>query len=78
VIETARLVRRMLRESRWSKSWLARRIGVTPGAVTHWVRGRNEPSLRTLRKIGKALGYTVCLTVAPTGTRATRDKGAFK
>lgn len=66
--EATRLVRRMLRESGRSQSWLSRHIGVVPSSVNHWMTGRNAMPFETLRKIGKVLGYRVCITVAPTAS----------
>ena len=47
-----------LRKAGMSQSELARRIGVTRGAVNHWVTGRAEISMEHLLKIAKVLGMS--------------------
>lgn len=39
------LLRAWLRETGTSGAALARRLGVTPGLVSHWVQGRRAPGL---------------------------------
>lgn len=33
------------------KSNLASKLGIDPSAVTHWVKGRNRPSVQQMKKI---------------------------
>lgn len=39
-----------------SQAELARRLGVNPATVSHWVTGRRELSLKRIALIAKALG----------------------
>lgn len=38
------------------KSNLAEKLGVDPSAVTHWVKGRNRPSVEQMKKIRELSG----------------------
>jgi transcriptional regulator with XRE-family HTH domain len=37
-------IRAILERNGWTQAELARRIGITPGAVNHFTAGRGEPS----------------------------------
>jgi transcriptional regulator with XRE-family HTH domain len=51
---------RALREARsWSQNALAIKLGVTPGTVYSWERGRNEPKVRQLRAIAELFGVSM-------------------
>ena len=65
-INTGCIVRRMknwtelakakMKTLKITQEGLAERLGVTQGAVAHWLSGRREPDLETLGKILSALG----------------------
>ena len=38
-----------------SQSWLAHRMGVTQAAVSYWLGGHREPSLRTIERLALVL-----------------------
>lgn len=42
-----------------SQGELAKRIGVTPGAVSQWEQGTTNPSIHRLKAIAQTLGVTV-------------------
>lgn len=50
---------------------LAERLGVTQGAVAHWLSGRREPPLDTIAKVLDALGLPP-LGVLPEATYARK------
>lgn len=47
-------IRELREERQWSQFELAVRVGVTPGAVGSWERGRSEPKTRQLRALAAA------------------------
>ncbi len=46
---------------------LAERLGITQGAIGHWLNGRREPSIKDIAKIMKILGMSE-LVLNPDGT----------
>ncbi|WP_237745906.1 helix-turn-helix domain-containing protein, partial [Pseudomonas aeruginosa] len=54
-----------------TQSVLAERLGVTQGAVAHWLSGRRSPDVPTLERILKALD------LAPLGIRLVAVDDAF-
>jgi len=56
---------KFLRESRnFSSKNFAKLVGVSPSTITQIEKGQKEPSLETLRKIGKALDVDVATLFA--------------
>ena len=48
-----------LREARgWTQMDLAVHAGVSIAAVSNWETGRNQPQIRQLREVAKALGVS--------------------
>lgn len=45
-----------MKERKLSQEWLAEQIGVSQGAVAHWLNGRREPSLDTISRVLQVLG----------------------
>lgn len=66
-------VRSLRRAKRWSQAQLAARLRTTQSAVSRLEMGDMPPSLRTLSRIGDALG--VELVVAFREPRTTQSKG---
>jgi len=57
---------------------LAEHLGITKGAVSHWLNARREPSLEDIAKIMRYLGLKEFVvkhdgTIAPTGSMANVD-----
>ncbi len=51
---------RELREARgWTRLELAMKLGVTPGTVYNWERGKNEPKATQFRALAEALGVSM-------------------
>ena len=44
-----------MRRSGLNATELAALVGKSPGAVSHWIKGRNEPSRSTITALSKAL-----------------------
>ncbi|MFQ6572073.1 S24 family peptidase [Pseudomonas sp. UM16] len=59
------LVKARMRELKVTQEHLAERIGVTQGAVGHWLRGEREPKLRVLNQILVELGFAPLQIVYP-------------
>lgn len=51
----------------WSQAEIARRLGVTRGAVTHWYSGRSEPAGATLALLADSLGVSARWLVSGVG-----------
>ncbi len=49
-------IERLRRAKGWSQAELARRVGVTQGAVGHWEQGHREPLASSAWKLSQALG----------------------
>jgi len=49
-------IEELRKERDWSQFELAVKVGVTPGAVGNWERGRSEPKTRQLRALAFAFG----------------------
>ena len=49
-------IRELLEERGWSQFDLAVKVGVTPGAVGNWERGKSEPKTRQLRALALVFG----------------------
>jgi len=43
----------------WSQQQLADELGVTQGAVSHWLVGRSKPSAETLLDLTEVTGLTL-------------------
>ena len=50
------LAKARMKELKITQETLAEKVGVTQGAVAHWVSGRREPDLETINRILEALG----------------------
>lgn len=57
-------------EAGLSKRRLAKKIGVTPAALTHWDQGANDPSITTLEKYVEACGARLILAAGELGDAA--------
>lgn len=53
----AERIERDRRERDWNQNELARRLGITQGAVSKWETGKGYPSPRLLRALGDELGW---------------------
>lgn len=53
-----------VRKTGMSKSKVARAIGVSPGAITHWATGRNRPNLKNLARLAALAGVPVETLIA--------------
>ncbi len=49
-------IEQLRKERGWSQFDLAVKVGVTPGAVGGWDRGRSEPKTKQLRALALAFG----------------------
>lgn len=67
------LVKARMREQKITQEKLAERIGVTQGAVGHWLRGGREPRLRVLNQILVEVGLPPLQMMYP---HETREDGA--
>jgi len=45
----------ILKEKGLKKSWLAKQLGVSKQSVTNWVKGRNYPEVKTMKKLSEIL-----------------------
>lgn len=63
--------KKRMRDMGITQSVLAERLGVTQGAVAHWLSGRRSPDIPTLERILKALD------LAPLGIRLVAVDDAF-
>lgn len=62
---------------RLTQEALAERLGVTQGAVAHWLSGRREPDLETLEKILEITGFkSILITDEPDGHGAAKSNVA--
>jgi SOS-response transcriptional repressor LexA len=50
------VVRGRMRDMRITQESLAEKIGVSQGAVAHWLTGRREPDLKTIQRLLSELG----------------------
>jgi len=41
------------------QSWLAKKLGVTRESVNHWVKGKNQPGTKNLKKIAEILNISL-------------------
>jgi transcriptional regulator with XRE-family HTH domain len=48
-----------LEDRGWTRAELARRLGTTPSAVTHWLCGRRVPSLESALRLRDIIGVPV-------------------
>ncbi|MFK0087953.1 LexA family protein [Pseudomonas sp. NPDC090755] len=69
------LVKARMRELKVTQENLAERIGVTQGAVGHWLREEREPKLRVLNQILVEVGLPPLQMVFP--LRTAEDNGAY-
>ncbi|TDF82488.1 S24 family peptidase [Pseudomonas sp. H9] len=69
------LVKTRMRELKITQENLAERIGVTQGAVGHWLRGEREPKLRVLNQILVEVGFPPLRMVYPHQLR--EDNSAY-
>lgn len=69
------LVKARMRELKITQENLAERIGVTQGAVGHWLRGGREPKLRVLNQILVEVGFPPLRMVYPHQLR--EDSAAY-
>lgn len=53
---SAKRIAQVLTEKGWSKSQLARELGVTVQAVQHWAKGGSRPSGQNLTKLAEVSG----------------------
>ena len=42
-----------------SQTELAKRLGVTPAHLNHWIRGRRAPTVANLKRISEATGISL-------------------
>lgn len=54
------MIERMRESQGWSQAALARRLKVSPMAVSRWERGINEPSSSIYLELGKIIGAPDC------------------
>ncbi|MEO8725217.1 MAG: helix-turn-helix transcriptional regulator [Acidobacteriaceae bacterium] len=54
------MIERMRESQGWSQAALARRLQVSPMAVSRWERGINEPSSSIYVELGKITGAPEC------------------
>ena len=47
---------RWLKKNERSESWLARKCGVSPAAVSYWFSGKHEPSKSNVDRISETTG----------------------
>lgn len=66
------LAKAKMKELKITQEGLAERLGVTQGAVAHWLGGRREPDLATINKILQHRQIT-----APLGHKARHRAGFF-
>lgn len=52
-------VRDSLRERRITYDQVASRLGVTRGAVSHWLNGRHEPGIKQLKELAAMMDMTL-------------------
>ena len=71
-----RLLRQMFHASGWTQARLARSLQISDSDMSNIIHGRRPFSVGLLRRAAKALGYKVCITVAPTasGTEGVQGK----
>ncbi|MFK8330506.1 LexA family protein [Pseudomonas sp. BJa5] len=69
------LVKARMRELKVTQENLAERIGVTQGAVGHWLREEREPKLRVLNQILVEVGLPPLQMVFP--ARTAEDSGTY-
>lgn len=62
-LQVARCIRRARVAKGWSQSELAKRIKLTPQAVSFLESGGSDPRLSTLRRIAKATETTLAVLV---------------
>jgi transcriptional regulator with XRE-family HTH domain len=51
-------LKRWLEENNLSQDEFAKRVGVTPGCVSHWLKGLNHPRGERLKKLHQITGLT--------------------
>ena len=54
-----RKLKEWLTANNHSQEWLARQLGVTQGAVSHWITGRMTPTADNLVKMSDVTGLTL-------------------
>lgn len=73
------LAKAKMKELKITQEGLAERLGVTQGAVAHWLGGRREPDLATINKILSILGLPalqVGVVAENKGTHTTTEANA--
>jgi transcriptional regulator with XRE-family HTH domain len=58
-------LRKLLERHNYTQADFARAIGVTPGAVTHWLSARQGPNLGQLEDIARHFGLSVSAITNP-------------
>lgn len=58
-IRHMRKLRKWLDKNNVTQSDLARRIGVTPGAISHWVNGSYLPAIDSLLALSRETGLSL-------------------
>lgn len=79
--DAAQLIAAEIERQGLTRNDLARRLGVTPAAISQIVRGANRPSLTQLDRIFAALGVVARITLEPAqsaqpGAAGTDEGGA--
>ncbi len=49
------MLKELLKSKGVKQKWLANKIGVSEVSVSHWVKGKSEPSLKNYQKISEVL-----------------------
>lgn len=69
-----RLVEEQLKAKGWSRSELARQMGIAPQIVTNYLNGRNSPGPDMIERFFVALGYRVRLVLEEIPTADKRKR----
>jgi transcriptional regulator with XRE-family HTH domain len=67
----------LLTQSKRKQAWLARKLGLTQGAITHWKQGRTVPRDATVDEIDRLLGGTERLGAGVLRQAAERSRAAL-
>ncbi len=59
------LIRLARLEADLTQAQLASRLGTDQAAISRWERGRDEPRLSTVRKVLRACGFELHLSIEP-------------